>query len=479
MFRKLNTTTTISFSERLIILAPWICILLIGILAIIFFGTRVGAGKFLIQVNNQKLAISLDLDQLRDRYSNYLRSTKDAIENIELDEKKLTAFFVSNKTLLLDQANITTISVTDKNFNVIYSNKFLYPLEYSNGSLLDKDYQQQIQTSAGEIIIANSVAGILIRKPIIDLAISLQDKNTGNFIGALIVSIPLTHLSQLSQTFSKYYLQHIDLVDNKLRKEGISTYEELYNHPVQFFLTKILFNLDKTYIVALDNVFKDSTVLLTYDLSLIRKNFFYRYFIVYFILLIAILLITWILFNYYILRPLLPIISSQNNLVIPGSKNIFAKIQEINTIYHLLQEKSLEYKQYNEKFIAVIGCFSFIASQINNKAEILTEDIEDIVLANPLYDQFQDWYKDTLRNIYQVSLNNREEMTEIMKVMTLTIQEVSHNSRESVDIIQILTSELNIEAELIIIDNNLKYETFSGMFFRKLLIQSLQRYSLC
>ena len=174
MFRKLNTTTSISFSERLIILAPWICILLIGILAIIFFGTRVGASKFLTQVYNQKSAISLDLDQLRDRYSNYLRSTKDAIENIELDEQKLAAFFVSNKALLLDQANITTISVTDKNFNVIYSNKFLYPLEYSNGSLLDRDYQQQIQTSAGEIIIANSVACILIRKPIIDLAISLQ-----------------------------------------------------------------------------------------------------------------------------------------------------------------------------------------------------------------------------------------------------------------------------------------------------------------
>ncbi|WP_316353122.1 PDC sensor domain-containing protein [Candidatus Trichorickettsia mobilis] len=332
MFRKLSTT--ISFSERLILLAPWICILLIGILAIIFFGTRVGASKFLTQVHNQKLAISLDLDQLPDRYSNYLRSTKNAIENIELDEKKLAAFFVSNKALLLDQANITTISVTDKNFNVIYYNKFLYP-EYSNGNLLDRDYQQQIQTSAGEIIVANSIAGILVRKPIIDLAISLQDKNTGNFIGALIVSIPLTHLTQLSQTFSKYYLQHIDFVDSKLIKEGVSIYEELDNHPVQFFLTKILFNLDKTYIVALDNVFKDSTILLTYDLSLIRKNFFYRYFIVYFILLIAILLITWILFNYYILRPLLPIISSQNNLIIPGSKNIFAKIQDTRDKYYL------------------------------------------------------------------------------------------------------------------------------------------------
>ena len=158
---------------------------------ILYIKISVCTENFTDDIFNNKNLIKLDLVKLQANYRRQILFTKNNIEQYytDLNNEKLKDFFDSNETLVLDKSIISAIIVTDKDYNIEYSNIDKAP-RGTNFKSVKRNYLNEVKKNPEKIVIGEIVQGILTNKPSIPLATGLIGKD-GEFVGALIFSINL------------------------------------------------------------------------------------------------------------------------------------------------------------------------------------------------------------------------------------------------------------------------------------------------
>jgi len=426
-----------------------IVIFLLVIALAFYLKLQTSSASFVNHIQKNKLSLLSDFKKLHFNYIRQIKFIKSYIEELKekLSEEELKIFFNSSMTLILDRSNINTIIITDKNFNIKFLDNSLAQenLTFKNKK---RNYLEKIRNNPDQIVLGEIVEGVLSHNISIPLAIGIKNPQ-GGFGGSIIFSI---NLESLNRDLIRGSLCNLIISDNKLSKT--IKLEIIQNHSKTFFLKNVLLTTDACMPFVEFDEFSKKYLHLEYNIQKYRQKFFQE--LISIIILITALFITVLLLLYfYIFRPIksvspmLEVALHPNNIT---DGNFFHKLAKfiINQSYQL-QEQNFLYKQQETRLASVLYLSAFIAKYINNRSENLTEDVEDVIAS--FENKAQINFQHALREIYQISLNNEQNIKSILNASIEVLDLTKNQHKEPVDIKKFI-KELNLGVIITILVSN-------------------------